>query len=187
MLEQVVVGVGYVSIALAVLWGMMAVTVFMGQATGVEESPEMEVMAAERVLTLSIHPTLPTIVTMTADPWELTAADLVPQRVLYNVLTKAGFRIMFVQILLGVVLVSLAMAISHRWLGVQAVKQAREAMVGTAPEKQIVIEIAGTIKIAAKMGVIYEGVKALTGGESGEREYAFCIGGFELIGVARAR
>lgn len=193
--EQILVGVGYVSIALAVEWGMMAMVVLAGQAVTLDGLPSREALAAEQVMSLSIHPKLPTIETVTADPWELTAADLAPPRVMYNILTKVGFRILFVQILLGVVLVSVAMAVSNRWLGVQATKQARLATVGVAPGKQeageveavrpdtLVISIAGTVAVTAKMGVIYDGVRALAGGESGEREYAFSIGGFEMIRV----
>jgi high-affinity Fe2+/Pb2+ permease len=108
------------------------------------------------------------------EPWQMSEADLTAGRLVYNLLTKPGFRLLAGQLFLGILAVG---AISNglwwlskwQWRQLQSVSR----MVNTMSQATIRIEIAGTVNIVAENGVIYASVPDEAG--SGEDRYGFYL------------
>jgi len=97
------------------------------------------------------------------DPWRIDPADLNRRRVLYNWLTKPGYRDLLVYSGLGVAGLWL-MARGMRW----AYKWQRQ-MAGMG----VTVEIAGTVRISAERGIIY--VSAMPETSDPMQSYSFVI------------
>lgn len=107
------------------------------------------------------------------EPWEMTETDLTLSRVVYNLLTKSGFRWLTLEVIAGMVaswmfIRGISWVIAWQWQQWHRLAAAA-SRVATATVR---IQIAGTVEIVAKDGVIYASVTDQTSDQAQET-YAF--------------
>jgi hypothetical protein len=113
-------------------------------------------------------------------PWQMTEADLTGGRVVYNMLTKPGFRILAGQLVLGFVVLGMMTQgvnwmVGWQWRQVQRLSQA----VSTMAHSTVTIEISGTVTIVAENGLIYARVTD-EDEFSGQDQYGFYLANVKI-------
>ncbi len=103
-----------------------------------------------RVLRLDVIPYWWTLTVPVKEPWQLTPADLTNERILYNLLTKAGYRWLILQV--GLVLgVGVAASMALTWL-----YQSRLQAIGRIQAKELeLVELSGSVEVRHRQGIIY--------------------------------
>jgi len=167
LIKKLLTAGGLLLVALVILWGILAVGQVGNRGVGVAQ-------ALDRQLSLSVYPSLPSITIVTKDPWDLTPADLTAQRVVYNLLTKPGFRWLFFDIVLG-----LTLAIIGMRLGLRLVRWSQVSTVTTDKDlTKVKAAVAGTIVVRSPVGVIYQALESFAGeAVAGMQEYGLMVRG----------
>jgi hypothetical protein len=107
-------------------------------------------------------------------PWMMTEADLTWKRVVYNLISKPGFRWLFAELGLGVV-ATVILTRGAAWLFGKAYRGMVQGAEGlrTLASSTVRVQVAGSVMIVNSRGLIYA---ADVGGKmSGEEVYGFCL------------
>jgi hypothetical protein len=90
------------------------------------------------------------------DPWKLSPQDLTIKRVIYNVVTKPGFRTLMLEVvLMGMGLTTMIKGAEYAYVWQRLQMRRAVGLAKDVSSRGVLLEVGGTVRIEAKQGVIY--------------------------------
>ena len=139
----------FVCISVGVWASRLSGRVTVWSALPVKES-ETSAIVAGKVLRLEVIPNRWALSVPIKEPWQIKPEDLTTERVLYNMLTKEGYRWLMMQMML-VVVGGLLASLGMSWLYRHKLK----ALGRIEEEKLAIVELSGSVEVRHQQGIIY--------------------------------